>query len=328
MNIPAGILMLAATFVFGAGTSVHYAAEPDDVHVMTSSRGGGWLGVSIRDMTPKLARSMEIKTDRGALVTDVEKGSPAELAGVKENDIITEYDGKKVADTDDLRNYVRKTKPDATVSLVVARKDERKTLDVTIKERTRATAMVPLPPAVPFTSFATVEVLGLRLSTLNKQLGEYFNAPEGKGVLVEYVEPESRGAQGGLKAGDVIAKIGSRKVESVRDARRAFDRYDEGEKIEVQIIRKGSPQALTLIAEDPENPDHRRFFFRSRPQSFQFDGFDQEEMRELELDLKDFRPDLEDLRIELEGLRESLRDEMHGLKNNIRIDVRSTLGGV
>lgn len=322
------MLMLAATFLLSGGTSVHYAAEPDDIHVTTSSRDGGWLGVSVRDMTPKLARSMETTTDRGALVTDVVEDSPAALAGLKENDIITEYDGKKIADADDLRNYVRKTKPDAKVSLVVTRKDERKTLDVTIKERTRTTTMAPLPPPVPSTSFGTVEILGLRLSTLNKQLGEYFNAPEGMGVLVEYVEPDSRGAQGGLKAGDVITKIGSRKVESVRDARRSFDRYDEGEKIDVQIVRKGNPQALTVIAEDQENREHHRFYFRSRPQSFQFDGFDQEGMRELELDLEDLRPDLEELRIELDGLRQNLREELRGLKNNIRINVRSTPGGV
>jgi membrane-associated protease RseP (regulator of RpoE activity) len=317
-------LLLALGVGLVCGDSPVRAAEPDDLYAIASSRNAGWLGVSIQDMTPKLARSMETKRDRGALVIEVTKESPAELAGVKENDIITEFDGKKIADADDLRSLVRKTKAGSKVALVVSRKDESKTLEATIKERPEALAIAPLPPSFPKAPFDFGgDVLGLRLSTLNEQLGEYFNAPDGKGVLVEYVEPGSKGADAGVKAGDVIVKIGSRSVAGVRDARRAFDRYDEGEKIDVHVIRKGSRQTLTVIADDPESPDRRRFFFHNRPQSFHFEVPDLEGLRNLELE--SVRPNLDQLRIELDGLRNNLKNDMKGRKEKIKVNVRSLL---
>jgi C-terminal processing protease CtpA/Prc len=89
-------------------------------------------------------------------------------------------------------------------------------------------------------------MLGMHLSTLNKQLGSYFGAPNGRGVLVEEVEPESKAEKAGFLAGDVIVKIGEETVKDVDDIHDAFREYKSGENANVQILRKGGSKTLTV----------------------------------------------------------------------------------
>jgi hypothetical protein len=96
----------------------------------TSDRG--WLGVSIKDMTPRLARSMDVKTEEGALVNDVVDDSPAKTAGILNEDIIIEFNGRNIYDADDLMRAVSKTESGKEVDVVVMRKGEKKNLRVTV----------------------------------------------------------------------------------------------------------------------------------------------------------------------------------------------------
>ena len=183
------------------------------VRVTSPDQKQGYLGVSIQDMTRRLAKSMDVKTTEGALVNNVVEDSPAEEAGVKDEDVIIEYDGKKVADSDELREMVRATRPGSNVSIVVMRKDERKTFTATIEKEPRARSFsysytLPRIPRVPRISphpmdihvFTNVSRLGLTISSLNKQLGEYFGAPNGKGALVQEVEKDTKAEKAGFLA--------------------------------------------------------------------------------------------------------------------------------
>ena len=82
--------------------------------------------------------------------------------------------------------------------------------------------------------------MGLGLMELNPQLGKYFEAPEGKGVLVESVKEGSAAEKAGFRAGDVILKIGDKNVEKIRDVHKQLSKYEEGDKANFEILRKGT----------------------------------------------------------------------------------------
>jgi membrane-associated protease RseP (regulator of RpoE activity) len=284
------------------------------VRVKSPDKSSGYLGVSIQDMTGRLAKAMDVKTHEGALVTEVIADSPAEEAGLKDEDIIVEMDGNKISDADDLRGAVRKLKPGTKVNLVVMRKDERKTFTASIGKQphTRSYSYSFTPPALPHTPrapriqvFVSTDALGMELSPLNEQLGKYFEAPDGKGVLVNEVEEDSKAEKAGFMAGDVITKIGNEPVEDVRDVHNALRDYKKGEKADVEIIRKGSKKTLTI--EVPDMDRRRRSHYGFAPH-----GDWLKELKEFDLDV-----DPPDVELELES-HESFKDDLNRLKLELR----------
>jgi len=96
-------------------------------------------------------------------------------------------------------------------------------------------------------------MMGLTLMDLNEQLAEYFGAPKGQGLLVQEVEEGSSAAKAGVKAGDVLMRIGTRSIENMNDVSRAFRKYDEGEKVEIEVLRKGSKKTMSFEIEEDED---------------------------------------------------------------------------
>ena len=106
----------------------------------------GWLGVSIQQLTPELARSLGLSEARGALVADVTSSGPAEKGGMKRGDVIVSYDGKKIEDSAALPALVAATPVGKTVPVEVVRTGKSKTLAVTVSglvEQTAADAPTP-----------------------------------------------------------------------------------------------------------------------------------------------------------------------------------------
>ena len=107
-----------------------------DVHRWVEAWHGdqGYLGVSILDINDELGEYFKVKEGEGVLITDVLEDSPAEDAGLKAGDVVLEFDGKMVGDTDKFRKYVAKSEPGEDVSIVVKRKGRKKTFEVEIGE--------------------------------------------------------------------------------------------------------------------------------------------------------------------------------------------------
>lgn len=317
------VLMLCAValpLLFG-GTACGHETHRNGVIVLAKSpdEGSGYLGVSIQDMTRRLAKSMDVKTTEGALVNDVVEDSPAEEAGIKKENIIVEVDGKKIADADELRETIKAIKPGTKVTVVVMRKDEKKSLTATIDRQPRRRSYsytvpsIPRVPRVPhhpmdIRVFRNSMILGMQLSELNPQLGKYFDAPKGKGVLVMEVEEDSKAEKAGFMAGDVITKVGKESVEDVRDVESALHDFKKGDKAEFEIIRKGAKKTLTV-----EVPDrNRRSYWGSGDNFYEFN----------------FNPDDPDIDIELEGhspLKERLRElqlELRDLGKEVQTKAR------
>src|SRR5512141_2258313 len=206
MRVTQIVALLVLPFILG-GTSCAQTSKEKQKHVgvRVKSHDGAWLGVTLSDMTPKTAKEMEAKTESGALVRSVSEDSPAEKAGIKEDDIVIEFNGKPIADSDDLVKAVGGAKAGETVDVVVMRKDDKQTLKATLAEAPAPPEpMVVTVPHVPdmnmFMRHAGESSYGLSLRTLNRQLGEYFGAPGGHGVLVDEVRKKSPAANAGFKA--------------------------------------------------------------------------------------------------------------------------------
>jgi predicted metalloprotease with PDZ domain len=296
-----GRKVAAAALLFLLAACGASAAPRQDMEKEKTTRGKqGWLGVAIQDVTPRMAREKELPVKSGALVNDVTEESPAEKAGIKEDDVIVQFNGTNVDESDDLRTAVRSAAPGEQAAVTLFRGKEKKTLQVTLGSAPRrdevfsfhgpGRIIVPRMPRIPrIHMFRTDELLGLTLSDLNRQLGEYFGAPEGKGVLVQEVEPKSAGDRGGFKAGDVIVTAGKKDVESIEDVGDALAGVREGEKVEFGILRKGAHVTLTAESEGDRGERWNRF------RSFRFHG--------------DGHPGFE---------REGLRREMDMLRDRLR----------
>lgn len=311
------------TFGTACGHKLDDGSRPSAHVTFVSASARGWLGVSIDDVTPRLARKKALSVEEGAYVTGVEDGSPADDAGIRKGDVIVAFDGKTITDGDDLIEAVRRTKPGTEVSITVMRGNERKTLTATIERRREPRVysfrMPPLPRIERFGLSRSAVLYGLTVESLNKQLGEYFGAPNGRGVLVKSVKRESEADKAGFKAGDVIVAVGKYSIADVEDLMDAFDRFEDGEKAEVEILRKGATQKLTLTIRN----DDRDISLLE----FNGDG-------EIIIDLcppdesEHLRDEANRLKREMERLKDDLRDRVIELKEKIRREVDHIRAGL
>ena len=164
----------------------------------------GWLGVSIDEMTPKLAAELGLDRPRGAVVSVVRPNSPARIAGVEPNDVILDFNRKSINSVRDLTRAVAETEVGATVPMTVLRSRKRVTLKVTVdrrEKRVRTSALTG--PAL-----GGLKASGLTLERPTREIIDAFGlAPDTEGVIVTAVEPDSPAAIV-LKPGDVILEIG------------------------------------------------------------------------------------------------------------------------
>jgi C-terminal processing protease CtpA/Prc len=278
--------------------------------------GGAWLGVSVQDVTDELIESENLKVKEGAFVSEVTKESPADTAGLRGGDVITEFNNRKIYDADGLVTAVRKTKSGEKVSIVADRNGRKLEMTTTLHERHRRTAMrIPTPPTPPVPHEGYVRMremsgggrVGLRLTNLTPQLGEFFNVPEGKGALVEEVVKESSAEKAGFKAGDVIVAVDNKETESVREVRDALRGYDKDEKATVTVVRNRARTNLTIEFEEKPFSWYQGDF-EDLNLEFDMDIFSEGDRERLREELKDLKPKLDDLKIELDGLHEHFRN--------------------
>ena len=232
----------------------------------------GYIGVMIEDVTKEIAKRERYKGTEGAYVTDVVEDGPADSAGVRKGDIIIEFAGTKIGNGKELTKAVRKAVPDSKVAIVVMRGGEKKTLQITVgKSKSIERSYRVTVPSMPHVQvFVGRGIMGLELRTLNEQLGEYFGAPNNEGVLVESVEKESPADKAGFKAGDVIIRVGKKNIDEVRDIDKAFSKFEEGDTVEVEVVRKGARKVLSIEVEEREHFEPFRFFRKFRPEIQKF----------------------------------------------------------
>ncbi len=176
----------------------------------------GYLGIHMQDLTPVLAKEFNFKDKTaGVLVSDVTESSPAEMAGVKSGDLITEFNAHKVTDTRHLKLEVARTSPGQTVAVKVLRDGAVKTLNVKLNDVPGAETAAKADAKDGDTGTLT----GVGVANLNDDARKHFEVPATvKGAVVTDVAPESAAANAGLKPGDVILEINRKPVKDAGEA--------------------------------------------------------------------------------------------------------------
>jgi serine protease Do len=321
--------------------------------------GGSYLGVDTRDVTSDRLADLKLKEEHGVEVTLVDQDAPAGKAGLKEHDVILSLNGNQVESVEQLRRMIREIPPGRLVTLGISRGGQPVTLKAQLADRKKAFAMarkgkpfnftmpaippIPAMPAMPSvnaTPFVpemdmpvSIVVVhssarsGLMVENLTPQLGDFFGAKNGKGVLVRSVEKGSRAEQAGFRAGDVIVKVNGESISDSGD----FTHAMHGRKsstVTVSIIREKKEQNLTLTV--PERNQSELLNTDETLEAPEVDAvIDLSEVQsevarvrpEIERAVREVwrvRPDLEEATQELHSHQEELKQEMRKLERELK----------
>jgi serine protease Do len=199
----------------------------------------GWLGVTIQNMTPELAKQFNLKEEKGVLIADVIEGSPVEKAGIQRGDVITEFEGKKIDEPYQLRNMVANTAPGQEVVIKIIRENKTETKKVTIGE-------LPSDMQKPSKGEYNNLLRGVTVQNLTSDIYESLNLPKRlKGVVVSGIDEESPAAMA-LDRGDVIQEINKQKITSINSYEKIVAKLKPEENILLLIYRNGSSIYITL----------------------------------------------------------------------------------
>ena len=221
------------------------------VHTAIAAPKRGWLGVAVQEITPSLQKALELGDRKGLMITEVMDDSPAERAGLLEEDVILRYDGEPVSRISELRRLVRRTSPGTEVTLRIWRDGKEMDIRATIgKLRRRASdVFIWRGPGKTLEIFSGYPRLGVQVHELNPDLARYFEVDDREGVLVLEVEEDSPAEKAGLKAGDVIVRVEGEKVRDADDLRDILTDYEDGDEVAVEIVRRGKRKTLTVTLE-------------------------------------------------------------------------------
>jgi serine protease Do len=206
----------------------------------------GWVGVRIQPVTQDIAEGMGLPSAAGALVADVTPNGPAAKAGIRKGDVVTGFDGKKIADPRSLSRIAADTQIGKTVNVDLLRNGKKITVRLTVVRLSEGGAK-PKPP-VPAKPKKKVSQLGLSLSPVDDDARAAFKLPGGvQGIVVTAVIPDSQAAVNNLQAGDVIVAVRDQPVRTPADfLRRVESDVRAGRKVEILLVNRGGD--LTFVA--------------------------------------------------------------------------------
>src|SRR5713226_5282575 len=233
--------------------------------------GGSYLGVDTRDVTADRLADLKLKEERGVEVTMVDQDAPAGKAGLKEHDVILSLNGTEVESVEQLRRMIRETPPGRVVTLGISRDGQPMTIKAQLADRKKTLAfgpkvkdfkfvMPPMPPMPDIDVPVSIVMVhsatrsGLMVENLTPQLGDFFGAKNGQGVLVRSVEKGSRAEKAGFHAGDVIVKVNEETINDVGDFSHALNARKQNT-ASISIIRDKRPQTLSLTLPDRKRSD-------------------------------------------------------------------------
>src|SRR6266481_4753789 len=242
--------------------------EQDDVRILMDGDGTGWLGVETHEVTTEKAKELKLPAERGVVLGKIVPDSPAAKAGLKENDVVTEINGQRVEGAAQFRRMIHEIPADRTIQLTVWRDGRTQTINATLGKseqgRHAMKMMTPTPGTFAFRMPEMPEIpsmewngslllggqprLGIDAEDLSGQLGAFFGAPDGEGILVRDVNSGSPAEKAGVKAGDVITSLNGERLRSVGELREKLSakRDDKDRTVKLGVLRNKSEVSLTV----------------------------------------------------------------------------------
>lgn len=273
---------------------------------------GSYLGVDTRDVTSDRLAPLHLKDERGVEVTMVDQDAPAGKAGLKENDVILTMNGTDVQSVEQLRRMIRETPPGRVVTLGVSRDGQMLSIKVELGDRKKSFShdmgsdgkqfkfnmpVMPAMPALPDMDLPVSVVVvhsaarsGLMVENLTPQLGDFFGAKNGQGVLVRSVEKGSRADKAGFRAGDVIVKVNGEPIHDSGDFSHAL-RSRKDNTASISFIRDKKEQTITITLPEHKQSDLRESFEIEVPA---IDAKSREELSQLNREMAHLKPEMEE----------------------------------
>jgi serine protease Do len=202
----------------------------------------GYLGVALSDIPADMKD--ELKATQGILIRSVEKGMPAERAGIEPGDIVTEVDGAPVRNESHFREMIADKGPGATVTLKILRDGKPLTVRATLTNHPDDVEEEKTARAEPSREQSTLEKLGVTVgevpTELRRELGEV------QGVYVSRVAPDSPAANE-LQEGDVIIAVYRTPVKSVAELEQALEKMPAGRIVPLRVLRKVEERTVETL---------------------------------------------------------------------------------
>jgi serine protease Do len=246
-------------------------APPAGQFNMSWDIGGGYLGIGVQDVNAEFAKALKLPDVHGVHVTRVEEDSPAAKAGLKENDVVLEYQGQRVEGAVQFVRMVKETPGGRQVKLLVNRGGASQTLTATLGERHSKTnmgiqmdlkwqkEMEKLQEQLGKLQFQMPDLpqpnmswhnraLGIEAEAVNSQLAEFFGVK--KGVLVRSVGKDTAAEKAGIKAGDVIVKVDNVEVSEPSDISRRVRNQDAKNTFPITLVRNRQETTVNVTVEE------------------------------------------------------------------------------
>lgn len=205
----------------------------------------GWLGVSVRDITPQMAKAYGVEGTNGAMINDVFKGDPADRAGIKRGDVVTELNGTQIKNSAEFVNKVRTLAPNSTARLQVVRKGRKLSFSVKLGERPASADGRANTPSTGRTepradNSAALKDFGIDgVAQVNDSLRRQYKIDSGsEGLVVVDVNKDSPAYyEEGVREGDLIVELNGQEVKTPEDLTKAIGNDDD---VVLMIEREGS----------------------------------------------------------------------------------------
>jgi len=207
----------------------------------------GWLGVSIQDVSSNIAKALNLKPAKGALISEVFENSPADKGGLRVGDVILSINGKSVEDANDLRNTVAMLRPGENADFEILRDGKNMKLKVSIalRDENNLAGAVPSSKESEKKTESGKNDWGIKVADLTKaQKKEAGLSESSAGVLIVYVDEKSPAAKAGIKPGDIILAANHRGLSSVKDFNSIFA---ESAKTMLLLIRREGGQSYIVL---------------------------------------------------------------------------------
>ena len=213
---------------------IDYAMDVADQLKENGYVARGWLGVSIQEINSQLAEALDMDVPKGALISQIIEGSPAEKSGLEEEDVILFFDGEEIFYSSDLPLTVGSIRPGSEVNAMVLRDGKNKTIQVTVGE-------LPKDPSIAFND-TKKNALGITVENQNDE----DQKPFVKGVRVTSVDPEGIAYTSGIRRGDVIYALARTRINNVSEFRDVLSKLDMERNTTIGVSRNGNKRILSL----------------------------------------------------------------------------------
>ena len=265
----AGLLASASLARAQVGSLIELVQDSSPLLGHAGGGSQGYLGVELTDVDQEKAQALKLKDVRGAVVTLIDHDAPAGQIGLKINDVVTKLNGQSVESAEQLRRMLREIPAGRKVSLEISRDGNLQTLTTELGDRRKIEADawkkvyeggtgfsdapekgflgsgggVDVPGGLPSPFFGSSLNVGALVEPLTTQMAEYMGVSSG--VMVKQVAKKSEAAGAGLKAFDVILRVGTEPITNLAGWDRAL-RSNEGKQVQVTVLRDRKQQTVTL----------------------------------------------------------------------------------